>query len=442
MWPLYDVYCWIVNMDMRYAAAEVWGMMGEMWMGSVKNDDIYLTTLVFQQPAMNEEDGIDLGKIPPEALEGVKTGKITMGDILTGIKFNFMTDYETLVSEEYQDRIRKEGFSVITESLNDGNLVLMTACFIATILLMLFFQEAFFGSSPRDDADEESEEEKEVDPPRDFTIEQLREFDGVKNEKIYIAMRGEVYDVSNAKAYYGVDSSYHCFAGRDASRAMAKLSFDEAELSNQNLDDLGIFEKDVLQNWIDKFKYVKQYPVVGKLSFPNVGDSKRVFTVSELAKFKGDGPSKDTTSGDADGKENADSSTSDSKASTEVQELLPGRVNREILICVKGKVFDVSYGGVHMYGAGQAYHIFAGIDASRALAMMSFDAEHVNSRDLSDLTESQLKVLDDWETKYLEDKKYPVVGIMEGSEEEMAAASAALYVLPEHARRSKGKATQ
>ena len=383
---------------------------------------------------MSQEDGVDLGNIPPEALEGVKSGKISLADILSGVKYNFMTDYEALISDEYQVRIREEGFSVLSESLNDGNLVLMTACFISTIILVLFFQESFFGSS-RDDADEDDDEEEEQEPPRDFTIEQLRDFDGVKNEKIFIAMRGEVYDVSNAKDYYGVDSSYHCFAGRDASRAMAKLSFDEEELSNQNLDDLGIFEKDVLQNWIDKFKYGKQYPIVGKLSFPNVGESKRIFTVSELKKFKGEGPPS------AEAGEDDKNSTDDGCLiiSDTQQELLPGRVNREILICVRGKVFDVSYGGVPMYGKGEAYHIFAGIDASRALAKMSFDEGDVTSRDLSDLTETQVKTLDDWEQKYLEGKKYPVVGVMEGTEEEVAAAAKALYVLPAHVR---PKATQ
>jgi membrane-associated progesterone receptor component len=382
--------------------------------------------------------GVDLGSIPPEALEGVKSGKISLADLFSGVKTNFITDYEALLSEDYQARIREEGFGVLIESLNDGNLVLMALCFFSTIFLMLFFQEAVFGAPSRDDADEDEDEEEKV-PPRDFTIVQLRDYDGVKNEKIYIAMRGEVYDVSDARDYYGVNSSYHCFAGRDASRAMAKLSFDEEELSNQNLDDLGIFERDVLQNWIDKFKYSKQYPIVGKLSFPHLGESKRVFTVAELAKFKGDKPSTEAASAaateeedsTAEGVKSVPNSTPDCSVA---QDLHPGRVNREILMCVRGKVFDVSYGGVDMYGAGGPYHIFAGIDASRALAKMSFDAEDLSSRDLSDLTESQVKVLDDWERKYLERKKYPVVGVMEGAE---AAASDALYVIPENMRRTK-----
>jgi membrane-associated progesterone receptor component len=63
-----------------------------------------------------------------------------------------------------------------------------------------------------------------------------------------------------------------------------------------------------------------------------------------------------------------------------------------------------------MYGEEGPYHIFAGIDASRALAKMSFKPEDLNSTDLSDLTEEQKKTLDDWETKFISVRKYPVVG--------------------------------
>lgn len=65
-----------------------------------------------------------------------------------------------------------------------------------------------------------------------------------------------------------------------------------------------------------------------------------------------------------------------------------------------------------MYGEGGPYHIFAGRDVSRALAKMSFDPEALESRDLSDLTPQQLQTLQDWEKKFVEVKKYPVVGTL------------------------------
>ena len=59
-----------------------------------------------------------------------------------------------------------------------------------------------------------------------------------------------------------------------------------------------------------------------------------------------------------------------------------------------------------------------GLDVSRALAKMSFAPEDLASTDLSDLTEEQLKILDDWEDKFVCKKKYPVVGRIEGKSSE------------------------
>lgn len=44
------------------------------------------------------------------------------------------------------------------------------------------------------------------------------------------------------------------------------------------------------------------------------------------------------------------------------------------------------------------------------LFQMSFEAADAESRDLSDLTEQQLKTLGEWEAKL--DSKYPVVGTL------------------------------
>merc|ERR1719313_2636240 len=87
----------------------------------------------------------------------------------------------------------------------------------------------------------------------------------------------------------------------------------------------------------------------------------------------------------------------------------PGRINAPIYLGINGKVLDVSFGGYEMYGPGGPYHLFAGIDASRCLAKMSFKPEDINSRDVSDLTEEEQKVLADWESRFVNSKKYPIV---------------------------------
>lgn len=224
---------------------------------------------------------------------------------------------------------------------------------------------------------QESEEE-EKEPPRDFTVDQLREFDGGNGKPIYIGLCGEVFDVSKAADFYGLGSSYHCFAGRNATRAMAKLSFEEEDLCNNSVADLGPFERSTLEDWYDKFRYYKNYPVVGRYSYPPTG---KEFTTEELLALKTQTASSD-----------------------------PSRIDPPIYMAIKGQVLDVSYGGMEMYGPDGPYYLFAGRDASRALAKMSFSPSDVESSDLSDLSPDQLKVLDDWEKKFLQAKKYPVVG--------------------------------
>jgi membrane-associated progesterone receptor component len=212
---------------------------------------------------------------------------------------------------------------------------------------------------------------------RDFTIEQLREFDGSKGKPIYIGLNGDVFDVSGAPEYYGVGAAYHCFAGRNSTRAMAKFSFEEAELANNEISDLSPFEKSTLEDWVQKFKYFKCYPVVGKYSFPpNLGCLKSDELIGHIGR----------------------------------EVLKPDRINPPVLVCLKSKIYDVSYGGFDLYGPDGPYHIFAGKDASRALAKMSFQTEDIQSNDLSDLNPQQLKTLDEWIQKFEQVKKYPVVG--------------------------------
>jgi membrane-associated progesterone receptor component len=96
-------------------------------------------------------------------------------------------------------------------------------------------------------------------------------------------------------------------------------------------------------------------------------------------------------------------------AGTGEQDIPEGYAAAPIYVAVKGRVFDVSFGGVSHYGKGCGYHIFAGRDASRALAKMSFEQEHLDHPAISDLTPDERKVLDDWTIRF-EKKGYCVVG--------------------------------
>ena len=140
-----------------------------------------------------------------------------------------------------------------------------------------------------------SGKQKSQDEPivlRDFTIAQLQDFNGLSKDngnKVYIGLKRDVFDVTSARdTFYGPGQSYFCFAGREASRAMAKLSFEEAELSNGlNIRDLGPFETQTLDDWVQKF-HMKGYPVVGRVSEP---PTNRTFTREELAVYNGENES-------------------------------------------------------------------------------------------------------------------------------------------------------
>ena len=63
-----------------------------------------------------------------------------------------------------------------------------------------------------------------------YTPVELAEFDGVKNKRILMGIRGRVYDVTGGAQFYGPGGPYGNFAGRDASRGLSKGSFDEGML--------------------------------------------------------------------------------------------------------------------------------------------------------------------------------------------------------------------
>ncbi|KAG5494035.1 hypothetical protein JKF63_01869 [Porcisia hertigi] len=91
-----------------------------------------------------------------------------------------------------------------------------------------------------------------------YTREQLSQYDGVKNERIFMSVKMKVYEV--APHYYGPGQHYHVFAGTEASRALAK-----ADLTGKYLNQYWVNcteeELDVLEEYVEKFN--SKYPIVG-----------------------------------------------------------------------------------------------------------------------------------------------------------------------------------
>ncbi|KAK1279552.1 Membrane steroid-binding protein 2 [Acorus gramineus] len=97
----------------------------------------------------------------------------------------------------------------------------------------------------------------------DVTEEELRAYDGSDPGKpLLMAIKGQIYDVSMSRMFYGPGGPYALFAGRDASRALALMSFDPKDLTG-NIEGLSSAELETLQDW--EYKFMEKYVKVGQL---------------------------------------------------------------------------------------------------------------------------------------------------------------------------------
>ncbi|KAF4357735.1 hypothetical protein F8388_025765 [Cannabis sativa] len=97
----------------------------------------------------------------------------------------------------------------------------------------------------------------------EITHQELSAYNGSDpNKPLLISIKGQIYDVSSSRMFYGPGGPYAMFTGKEASRALALLSFKPQDM-NDNLEDLGPDELQVLEDWEDKF--IDKYPNVGKL---------------------------------------------------------------------------------------------------------------------------------------------------------------------------------
>jgi membrane-associated progesterone receptor component len=98
---------------------------------------------------------------------------------------------------------------------------------------------------------------------RDYTLAELAGYDGSDPEKpLLLAIRGQVYDVGRGRDFYGPGGPYGMFAGKDCTRALAKVAFDD-ELFTGNIEGLDRDELAKLDEWIEMFE--GKYRRIGRL---------------------------------------------------------------------------------------------------------------------------------------------------------------------------------
>lgn len=102
-----------------------------------------------------------------------------------------------------------------------------------------------------------------------FSERMLATFDGsTEGKPIYLAIDGDVYDVSSGPLTYGPGGPYHMLAGKDAARAYGTGCF-STHLTH-DLRGLSEGELKGVENWKKFYASHKKYYKVGRVSHPPI----------------------------------------------------------------------------------------------------------------------------------------------------------------------------
>ncbi|KAK9367623.1 cytochrome b5-like heme/steroid binding domain-containing protein [Lipomyces kononenkoae] len=156
-------------------------------------------------------------------------------------------------------------------SLSTSDFIPYLNAFLAIVAVYLIYRTVFPQTNPNGQVLNAQKQAKQNPKPivfTKFTPATLQPFNGVVEERVLMAVKGKVYDVSAGRSFYGPDGPYSNFAGRDASRGLAKGSFEEDMLTPidepiDTLEDLSADEIQALDDWERHF--AGKYLLCGEL---------------------------------------------------------------------------------------------------------------------------------------------------------------------------------
>ncbi|KAB1210718.1 Membrane steroid-binding protein 2 [Morella rubra] len=136
---------------------------------------------------------------------------------------------------------------------------------VALFFAVYYVVSSLFVSPDQHQRPREQELQSQPLPPPvqvgEISEEELLQYNGSDPKKpLLMAIKGQIYDVSQSRLFYGPGGPYALFAGKDASRALAKMSFEDKDLTG-DITGLGPFELEALQDW--EYKFMSKYVKVG-----------------------------------------------------------------------------------------------------------------------------------------------------------------------------------
>lgn len=143
----------------------------------------------------------------------------------------------------------------LSEDSWDWSAILTVMVVLYTIHWLYSDWRAQVARDAREKARAELFEKMKLPVRDDWTLEEIAEYNGKDSSKpIVIVVKGKVYNVWRGREFYGEGGSYHCFAGTDATRSLAKELLEPEETSG-GLPPLTDYEKMQLQDWIGTYEW-------------------------------------------------------------------------------------------------------------------------------------------------------------------------------------------